>query len=358
MVVLRAIGLFFVGAVVACNGAIASGGAGTGDGRQGLDGDHVDGVGASEVPKTPASATFLGIGYPPDAIANDADYVYWSELNTVYRASKTRPTREKLFGDGTSPTSAIVVDDAYVYAVDRMRGSVWAWAKSGERLELVLPESVGAMSLAQDAANLYVGTLGGSGIVVVSKATRTSSTLRAGKRIGKLAVTGSTIYSAELENGNTTIVRSTTGDSEISEILSRPSSPPVDLVAVAGDAFWTDSRGLMSSRSEVPIYPSPPGGLLAGGLTVDERDAYVTEIAEPGASEGRLLRVSIASTSAGASTLVAILSIDAPATSYRAYGLRQTRDHENFYLSVYWSSDTGGGRGDAIVKVPVPASTF
>ena len=205
----------------------------------------------------------LGLGYPPDALTNDDAYVYWTELNTVFRASKVAPVREPLFGDGTAPSTSVVVDDLFVYAVDNIRGSVRAWPKSGGDVQLIVPEGSRAATLAQDAANLYVGQWDHGGLRVVSKSSRAvTTTLRAGASVTQIAIAGDLVFTAETDDSsNYRIVRSNLDGTGDAQVVGQTSSTVYQLVASGNDAYWTDQRGLMSTRGDVALYAATTGRL-------------------------------------------------------------------------------------------------
>jgi hypothetical protein len=302
---------------------------------------------------SPGPTAFLGLGYPPDTLANDADYIYWSELNSVFRASKASPVREKLFGDGTASTGSIAVDDAFVYGIDWIRGSLLAYAKASGALETILPEGSGARVIAQDADSLYVGMQKGGGIRVFAKGQHASvTTLRAGASVLQLAVSGKTIFSVEgdFSSADTvSIVRSTTSGAG-GEVMAVVSSPPYQLVAANDVAYWTDDHGLRSTSATAPLYVAAAGATLAAGLSVIGGDAFVMEQPPADGGNATLMRVPLAG---GATSIVATLTMDSPPDVLRAFGVRETNDASSIYVSTYWTDPRTAARGDAIVRVPV-----
>ena len=331
-------------------------------GIDGTAGDHPGGGSAATPPPGTApspgassgATTLLGLGYPPDALTNDDAYVYWTELNTVYRASKVSPVREPLFGDGTAPSTSVVVDDRFVYAVDNIAGSVRAWPKSGGAVELIVPEGSRAATLAQDAANLYVGQWDHGGLRVVSKSSHAvTTTLRAGESVTQIAVAGALVFTAETDDSsNYRIVRSNLDGTGDAQVVGNTTSTVYQLVASGNDAYWTDQRGLMSTRGDVALYAASKGGYIAAGLSVVGADVYVTEMPYPmDASGAKVLRVP---RDGSAPSAIANLTIDGPPDAFRVYGVRQTNDATSLYITAYWTSDTGSARGDTIARVPIP----
>ena len=302
-----------------------------------------------------SASLFLPLGYPPDTLVNDADYIYWSELNSVFRASKVAPVREKLFGDGTATTGSIAVDDAFVYGVDWQRGSLLARAKSGGAIETILPEGSGARVIAQDATNLYVGLGKGGGIRVFAKGQHASvTTLRAGQSLLQLAVSNGTVFSVEGDYMTSTtmnIARSTTSGTG-ADVVAVVRNPPYQLVAVNDVAYWTEDGALRSTSSTTPLYVPTAGTFLVSGLSVIGDNAYVVEMSMASRDvDGTLLRVPLGG---GASSVVASLAIDSPPGALRAFGVRETNDAANIYVSAYWTNPMTAARGDAILRVPVP----
>ena len=51
---------------------------------------------------------------------------------------------------------------------------------------------------------------------------------------------------------------------------------------------------------------------------------------------------------------MASLTLDSPRGALRAFGIRETHDAANIYLSADWTNPMTAARGDAIVRVPVP----
>lgn len=300
------------------------------------------------------ATTLLGLGYPPDALTNDDAYVYWTELNTVFRASKVAPVREPLFGDGTAPSTSVVVDDLFVYAVDNIPGSVRAWPKSGGAVQLIVPEGARAATLAQDAANLYVGQWDHGGLRVVSKSSHAATTtLRAGESVTQIAIAGDVVFTAETDDSsNYRIVRSNLDGTGAAQVVGQTTSTVYQLVASGNDAYWTDERGLMSTRGDVALYAAAKGGYVAAGLSVIGDHVYVTEVPYPMEPAGaKVLRVP---RDWSAPSVIANLTIDGPSDAFRVYGVRQTNDASSLYITAYWTSDTGSARGDTISRVAIP----
>lgn len=336
-----------------------------------------NGASAGETASAPVtSSMFVGVGHAPSALANDDTHVYWSEQASVFRASKAHPRAELLFGEGTSAVSTLVVDAAHVYAGDGTRGSLRAWSKKSGTLETLLPEGAAVSSLAQDADHVYAGmsvvtssttsatgaaraaSAGRGGVAVIAKATHEAGgTLRPGTRVAKVAVWGSTLFTAEVEGAGgdeIRIVRSSTSGGE-GLVVGVAASMPYELVVDGGVVYWVDARGLMASTAPAPLHVAPAGGVLAGSLSVIDGVAYVTELAEPGTSDGKVVRVPV---TGGSPSVVAILAAGAPAGAYRASGLLQTFDRTSFYTTTTWTSPAGTERGDAIVKLPLPGTVL
>ena len=338
-----------------------------GSGIDGTDGTAAAAPGGAGAPTTAPGAagsstgapssiapTLLGLGYPPDALASDDAYVYWTELNTVYRASKTAPVREPLFGDGTAPSTSVVVDESFVYALDNIPGSVRAWPKSGGAVELVMPEGSRASALAQDAANLYVAEWSHGGVQVVSKSSHAvTRTLRAGQSVTQLAIAGDLLFTVETDDSvSYRVFRSSLDGTGAAELVGQPKSTVYQLVAAGSDAYWTDERGLMSTRGDTALYAASHGGYVAAGLSVIGSNVYVTEMPYPmDAAGAKVLRVP---RDGSAPSQIASLGIDGPADAFRAYGVRQTNDASTLYITAYWTSDTGSARGDTISRVAIP----
>jgi hypothetical protein len=303
-----------------------------------------------------SGALLVTIGHPPDALATDADHVYWNELGSVFRVTKPGAAREKLFGDGTGSTPAIVVDDAFVYAVDGQAGSVRAWAKSDGAVSVLIPEGSGATSLALDEANLYVGMAspGGAGVAVVSKASHAiTSMLRAGQSVMKVALFATTVFTVERgsgADGSFDIVRSTT-DGAAASVELGTSASAVDTLAVFGnDVYWLDDHGhLVSSLNAAPLLTPAAGSHFAAGLVVKDVYAYVTQTSDDDtAKTAQLLRLPLSS---GPAQLLATLGIDSPLAISRGYGRRLILDGNFVYVTASWSDATGAQHTDAILEI-------
>jgi len=359
MVSMRALGLGGLAAalLVGCFGQIDT--TGSTQSRalpQGGDPPSSSGAPAPDGGSASAETPFLTLGYPPDTLVNDADYLYWSELNSVFRASKVAPVREKLFGDGTATTGSLAVDDGFVYAVDWQRGTLLAQPKGGGAIETVLPDGAGARVIAQDDTSIYVGMSNKGGIRVFAKSTHASvATLRAGQSIMQLTVSGGFVFSVEgdyvTRDQPFRIVRTGKTEGAAGEVLSTISSAPYRIVAWNDEVYWTDDHGLISTSSLTPLYLATAGTFVASAFSVIGDSAYVTEMQSAADRDGTLVRVPL---DGGASSIVATLALDAPPRALRAFGIRQTSDAANIYVSAYWTNPMTSARGDAILRVPIP----
>ena len=180
------------------------------------------------------------------------------------------------------------------------------------------------------------------------------TTLRAGKSILQLAVSNGTVFSVEgdyMVSDTMNLVRSTTSGTG-GDVVAVMRNPPYQLEAVNDEAYWTEAGALRSTTSTTPLYAPRAGTFLMSGLSVIGDSAYVAEVDEAlGDADGTLLRVPLGG---GAPSVVASLTIDSPPGALRAFGIRETHDAANIYLSAYWTNPMTAARGDAIVRVPVP----
>lgn len=341
--------LVAIASLLACNGQISS----TDRSAPGAAPPEVAGPPPPSAPSAPKAdaPAFVDLGYPPDALTNDAQYLYWSELNTVYRASKIAPVRERLFGDGTSPASALAVDDTYVYASDHYRGNVRAWRKADGVVEDWLPEGAGARALAQDGENLYVGTIEAgarTGVVVIAKASHEeTSVLRAGSSVFAVALTGTTLFTLESDAVGFRVVRSSLHGDE-SVVVGKADYIPHQFVADGGEAYWVDvNRGLQSSRSGSPLYAPRPNTSILGGLAIVDGFAHVVE------SGPEVLGIHVRVPVAGGEPEIigAFAWSAATGGAHPRSGLFLTGD-DSLYTSAYWSNESGA-RGDAILRSPL-----
>ncbi len=247
-------------------------------------------VDAGSEPATPsATTTFAVVGYA-GALANDDQYVYWSDIDGIYRATKTSPHPEAIIPAVT--TTSIVTDAELVYVIDSSLGVVRAWPQRGGASQVVFPGAANATMLAGDAVALYVAQRNGGGVLVVSKSSHeTTATLRAGASVLQVAVTGDLLYTAEEDpQVGTKIMRSRvdgTGDA----VEAGYSDARVDLVAADGDAFWVGTRGLMSTTRTKPLYATDDMHVLQQGVVVVGEDVYAVESSHYVAPFQRLLRV-------------------------------------------------------------------
>ena len=298
----------------------------------------------------PDAPPFLVLESPPSALTNDEQNLSWSELGAVYRASKSAPVRERLFGDGTAAVQALLVDDVAVYASSAQLGGVRAWQKSDGTVETLLPDGSGATSLAQDEQNLYVGLADpGSGVHVLSKSTRAElRVLRAGQAVFAVAISGAVLFTFEGEAGSFRVVRSTTTD-DTSAVVASASSLPNQLVANAGEAYWVDANlGLQSSKGGTlydPRTTASPNAVLTGGVAVAEGFAHVVTSGLYG-EFGEHSRVPIAG---GEPDVVYGFQWSPSGGPIQRAGQVVTVDTNLLYVSAYWSDDNGTNRGDAIL---------
>jgi hypothetical protein len=220
----------------------------------------------------------------------------------------------------------------------------------------MLPDGSGARVVAQDELNIYVGMSNKGGIRVFAKGLHASvTTLRPGQSIMQLAVSGGYVFSVEgdyvTRDEPFRIVRTAKTEGAAGEVLSTISSAPYQIVAWNDEAYWTDDRGLISTSSLAPLYLASAGTFVTSAFSVIGDVAYVTEMQSAADRDGTLVRVPL---KGGASSVVATLSFDSPPGALRAFGIRQTADAANVYVSAYWTNPMTAARGDAILRVPVP----
>lgn len=318
-------------------------------------------------PESPEAhaAPFLVLGYPPSSLTSDATHIYWSELGSVFRAAKTNPTREHLFGESTAAV-ALLVDETHVYATDPLRGTIRSWRKSDGHLEELLPGDSSARALAEDSEHLYIGRSGaifessdenGGGVLVLSKATRAQvSVLRAGASVAAVAVAGTTLVTAEGPPASFDIVRSAMDGGE-SAVVGHSEMVP-RFVADENQAYWVDSAvGLQSTRGGGTLYaPSAPSRLLGHGIALIDGFAHVVESnasfqnGGQGPVVGTHIRIPLAG---GTPEVLGDIEWAASAgVSYRIAGYYLTADADRIFAAALWSKEDGT-RADVILTHPV-----
>ena len=178
--------------------------------RAGLDGAGVD-------------STFAFPSVPVDALAADADYVYWAGLGSpaIGRAAVDGSTTEPLFVSGISGATAIAVDDQYVY-----------WAAGA------VPATIGRVELDGSNPNpSFIST--GTG------------------QISGLAVDGQHVFWAKRFDQQ--IGRASIDGGDIDEELL---TGIADVVSVASDGqhlFWTTNQGDQIGRASIDGTGYLPG---------------------------------------------------------------------------------------------------
>jgi hypothetical protein len=179
-----------------------------------------------------ARAFASGLSYP-STIRADTEYVYWSELGSIYRQARDGHGKPELFSKGSvdsQSVSGLVLDDRYVYWLDA----------SGVRGQVLRAEK-------SNGAPQTVAVIG---------------------RPMELAISSEGLFWIEEMSFEVYLIaRLGWNDQSPTSLVTRPLRPS-GLAAFAGDVYWVESNGLPSGS----VY----------GLRAGDAEPFVIGADQPG----------------------------------------------------------------------------